>query len=237
MPFLTVLLAVLPPSLQPSFTLSTPPSTPIVSLFSVVSTYLHRAKHSYSSVFGGSTKLIPSHASVDEFFFEIHSLSSFFDNTDDFAFAALELRGLAELRLAYGPTSEAYTHAADKTRAFLEGAINRSDKIHVALLTFTPSVSHSFKRQSEPQPSQAPLPPHHPSPQEPIGSISTCFSTADACTNGTSSCSGRGECVEASKAGRTCFVCTCDVTRTGEGTKVKTETWVGESCERKDISG
>jgi len=55
--------------------------------------------------------------------------------------------------------------------------------------------------------------------------------------NSTSTCSGRGKCVEASKAGRTCFVCNCGKTTTGEGNKIKTDYWAGESCERKDISG
>jgi len=43
--------------------------------------------------------------------------------------------------------------------------------------------------------------------------------------------------VQATKAGRSCFVCTCSVTKTGQGNRVKTEKWVGESCERLDVSG
>jgi len=40
--------------------------------------------------------------------------------------------------------------------------------------------------------------------------------------------------MQASKAGKTCFVCACNQTTTQDG---KTQTWVGEACERKDISG
>jgi len=40
--------------------------------------------------------------------------------------------------------------------------------------------------------------------------------------------------LQASKAGKTCFVCACNQTTTPNG---KTQTWVGDACERKDISG
>jgi len=40
--------------------------------------------------------------------------------------------------------------------------------------------------------------------------------------------------MQASKAGKTCFVCACNQTSTANG---KIQTWVGDACERKDISG
>jgi hypothetical protein len=103
--------------------------------------------------------------------------------------------------------------------------------IHLALLMFSPSTSPR-RRQAQP-PQQSPLPPQSPIPQQPISGVSTCFTSADVCANSTNSCSGRGECLQASKAGRTCFICACSKT-TDKG---KTQTWVGDACERKDISG
>jgi len=100
--------AVLPDSLKPSFKLSIPPSSSISSLTSVITTYLHRAKHSYNSVYDSYPH-----------FTEIHDLQSFFDKAHSSAFAALELHDLAEIRSKYGPESENYILAADMTRAFL----------------------------------------------------------------------------------------------------------------------
>lgn len=219
---------VLPTSLNPSFKLSAQKDTPISSLSSIISTYTHRASLVYSSIFSPSSL----------FTYESSSLSSFFEDAQESAFAALDLSSLAELRESHGSASEEYTSAAGKARALIQTALAQSETIQLAVLSYSPPPSHSHsKRQANPLQSQAPLPPNHPRPQEPHGSISTCFATADACNNGTSTCSGRGQCVEASKAERTCFVCTCGVTKTGEGNSVKTEYWVGESCERKDVSG
>jgi hypothetical protein len=115
-------------------------------------------------------------------------------------------------------------------RAVLESALSKPN-INLALLTFSPSKT-LHRRQAQP-PQQSPLPPPSPIPQQPIGGVSTCFTSVDICTNSTNSCSGRGDCLQASKAGKTCFVCTCSKT-TDKG---KTQTWVGDACERKDISG
>lgn len=165
---------------------------------------------------------------------ELQSLQTFLNSADDSAFATLDLTILIALREQYGSDSLEYERAAESTRAFLQNAVEDVEHLQLAILTYS-SVPTLSKRQSTP--SQVPLPPSHAPPQEPIGSISTCFTSVESCSNGTSSCSGRGQCVQASKSGRTCFVCTCSATKTGEGNKVKTETWVGESCERKDVSG
>lgn len=194
----------------------------------MVSTYIHRARYTYTSVYteGLSTQLE-----------DIDSLSAFFESAERPAFAAVQVRKLSDLRQIYGPTSEQYSHAADKIRAFLKRAYDESDGLHIALLTFSPSSHSLARRDLAPRDPQSPLPPDHPLPQEPIGSISACFTSAGACTNGTNSCSERGKCVQATKSGRTCFVCTCGITRTGEGSQVKTDWWTGQSCERKDVSG
>jgi hypothetical protein len=218
---------VLPPSVLPSFTLASPPSTPIFSLSSVVSTYLQRARHTYASIYteGLSWQLEDTEA-----------LFAFFESAESPAFAAVEIRKLSELRQTYGRTSEQYSHTADNIRAFLKRAFNEHG-LHVALVTFSPPSHSHARREPSPQESQSPLPSDRPPPQEPIGSISTCFVTASACANETNSCSGRGQCVEATKSGRTCYICMCGVTQTGQGSQVKTDRWVGQSCERKDVSG
>ncbi|KAG5637519.1 hypothetical protein H0H81_004270 [Sphagnurus paluster] len=216
---------VLSSSIQPSFKLSTSPETPVESLSSVLSTYLHRAPHSFASIYQDGL----SHQLED-----LESVTTFFKSAETPAFAALEVAKLADLRRSFGPSSYEYAVAADEIRHFLEQTYENADTLHIALLTFAPSSPTLEKRR--PQASQSPLPPNHPPPQEPIGSISTCFTTLDTCTNSTNSCSGRGQCLEATKSGRTCFVCACGVTKTGEGSKLKTDIWVGQSCERKDIS-
>ncbi|KAF7357855.1 hypothetical protein MVEN_00831700 [Mycena venus] len=219
----------IPPSLQSSFRLPTPPSTPISSLSSVISTYLHRAKHAYTSIYSAD----PSSQTRKAWYTaELDSIISFFDNAHGASFAAAELSGLATIRGIHGVDSEEYRSALQVTRKLLDHAIEHNTRI--ALLTFS-SSSHTEAKRAEPEPSQAPFP--RPPPQSPIGSISTCHTTLDACNNATSSCSGRGACASATKSGRTCFVCSCGTTKTGEGKQVKTETWVGESCERKDVSG
>ena len=218
-------IAVLPPSVRPSFKLISPP---ISSLSSVISTYLHRARHTYTSVYTGGLSWRLE---------DVDSLAAFFESAESPAFAAVEVKKFSDLRQTYGSTSEQYLHAADKIRAFLKRAYDESDRLHIALLTYSPSYHSHVRREPAPQDSQSPLPPDHPPPQEPIGSISACFTSVDACTNGTNSCSGRGKCVEASKSGRICFICTCGITRTGRGSQVKTDRWAGQSCERNDISG
>lgn len=214
---------VLADTITPSFKLSVPTPSPISSLSSVISTYLHRAQHAYTSIY--ETQQLG----------DIDSLSAFFESAESPAFAAVEANSLSDLRREYGDASDEYLRATYQLRTFLERAYGQTGSLHVALLTYSPSLPTHDKRQ--PQSSQSPLPPNSPPPQEPIGGISTCFTSANACTNGTGSCSGRGQCVAASKSGRTCYICTCGVTKTGEGSNVKTDTWVGQSCERKDVSG
>lgn len=188
---------------------------------------MNQAKQTYASVL----ELTASSSTIEQ-------VSAFYDSATESKFAAMHLDALSAIREKHGRNSEEYAATAVDIRSFLEAALEQSETLQIAILTYSLSsrFSHS-KRQSNPLQSQAPLPSNRPTPQEPIGSISTCFSTLDACTNRTSTCSGRGQCMEASKGGRTCFVCACGVTTTGEGNKRKTQTWVGESCERKDISG
>jgi len=215
-----ILPVILPDSLGLAFTLEMPSSTPVHSLSSVVSTYLHRASHSFTSVFPNRQFCAPD---------DVRNLVSFFDTAEEPAFAAIDL---SSLRLSQA--KEELSDIAHELRSFL-AQIAQDDRYNLAILTYATPSSTSFAKRHENLEGQEPLPSTAP-PQLPIGGISTCFASLNACNDGTTSCSGRGQCVKASKAGRTCFVCTCGVTKTGEGKDLKTEYWAGEKCERKDIS-
>jgi hypothetical protein len=193
----------------------------IQSLDSVASTYLGRAAHTYASVFE-SWKLDNTDAVL-----------SFLDAAERPAFAALDVSKLQDLRQLHGSQSKEYQNFAAEVRQFLEEVVNNQPNLNVAILTYGSSSLES--RQEVPRQSQNPFP-DRPLPQEPIGAISTCFTTTDACQNSTNSCSGRGKCVEASKGGRSCFVCACGVTTKGDGPTLETTKWAGESCERQDVS-
>jgi len=235
---------VLPPSVEQSFTLRT--NDYMTSPSSIVSTYLHKAHHAYSYIYSAFSAQppptpqlldlfsIPS-PSTDQFLAELTTVTDFLDSSSDSdhdSFAAVELKGLSEIAHDFGRKSDQYVLAARATRALIESAMSQSS-IHLALLTFSSAVPSAYaKRQeaAEASPQQSP----HASPQQPIGSMSTCFNSADICEEATAGCSGKGECVSASKAGMTCFVCACKVTISDKGRK---EAWAGEACERKDISG
>ncbi|KAL1672912.1 hypothetical protein EV122DRAFT_271160 [Schizophyllum commune] len=208
---------------KPSFRI---PAPPVDSLYSVISTYLNRARHAFSSVFDGSD--LPSWtkdglSSLVEF---TRSASAAGENF----FAAMECTTLRDIRHAHGKDSAEYATAVAQIRDLLAG------NHRIAVISFPRGSASNLKRAPSPQESQSPFPPSRPPPQSPIGSVSTCFEDADVCSNSTDSCSGHGSCVQASKTGRTCFVCACAATKTGEGLQTKTEYWAGDSCERKDVS-
>ncbi|TFK70623.1 hypothetical protein BDN72DRAFT_870234 [Pluteus cervinus] len=213
--------AVLPDSIRPSFILATP--EPVFSLSSVISTYLHRARNSYDFVYDAWSLR------------NQHSLKEFYENAATPAFAAVELSHLKQLRERFGRASEQYKQAAASIREVLQEASDDLGNWRIAALTFDSQAAHTMFKRS-PAPEQSPFSPRPP-PQEPMGALSTCFTSLDSCSDATNSCSGRGQCVGATKAGRTCFICACNATKTGEGAQTKTDYWVGESCERKDISG
>ncbi|KAF5374564.1 hypothetical protein D9757_010170 [Collybiopsis confluens] len=216
--------AILPSSLLPLFKLSGPTYSRVQSLSSVLRTYLHRARHTYSTIYESNLSIQnPS---------KFSELQEVLDGASGSAFATLDLTPLVDLRQGFDSDSVEYQRAVESTRVFLRNALEIGHELQLAILTYSSGPSHT-KRQT---PSQVPFPSHAP-PQQPIGSVSTCFASENACSNATDSCSGRGQCVEASKSGRTCFVCACSASKTGKGNQVKTEHWVGESCERKDVSG
>jgi hypothetical protein len=214
------------------------------SLTSLVSSYLHRATHAYSLVYSDLSippEGIPRTLDIfsaptpanEAFLAEISTLFSFVEPSTDIRddkFASLELTGLSQLATTYGRSSEQYQLAARTLKAVLE-ATTADPKNHIALLTYTPSPI-TDKRQAQP-PQQSSLPAPQLIAGPPARRLATCLATADACFNATSDCFGHGQCVSTINAGRECFVCACSETKSTSG---KTESWVGEMCQKKDIS-
>ena len=226
---------VIPKKLDPTFEI--PSTSSVTSLDSLISTFLHRAPFTYSQIFSEAS--YPAHGvprlldifsvpstSTRTFMSEISTLLDFVESDSTSGrFGAFELKGLGEIQRAFGSDSEQYRVAADSLRAIIQSAIAKGS-INLAVLTHSPD-SHGKRA-----PQQSPIP--SPLPNQPISSISTCYDSEETCGDATSSCSGRGQCVEVSKAGRTCFICACAATKDSKG---RTENWAGESCERKDVSG
>ncbi|KAI0339977.1 hypothetical protein BDW22DRAFT_1335508 [Trametopsis cervina] len=237
---------VLPSTLRSTFEL---PSPAVDSLTPLVRSYLHRATQVYPTVASESSSLYSSKAAqfIDIFSAPteanqafISSASALVDYLDALdsqspsssnapeSFGAFELSGLKGLAEQYGVNSESYRTAVAFIQSVFASALAHND-LHLVVVTY-PTDSSLYQRQTDDP--QSPLPIPHPA--EPIGSVSTCFQSADVCTNSTGGCSGHGECVAATKAGRTCYVCTCLSSRNEKGQK---EDWAGQACERKDVSG
>lgn len=209
----------------------------MTSLDSLVSTFLHRAPSTYSQILSEAS--YPAHGvprlldifsvpsiSTGTFMSEMSTLLDFVDSDSTSGrFGAFELKGLGEIQRAFGSGSEQYRVAADSLRTVIQSAAAKGS-INLAVLT------HASDTHAKRIPQQSPVP--SPLPNQPISSISTCYDSQETCGDATSSCSGHGQCVEVSKAGRTCFICACAATKDSKG---RTQDWAGEACERKDISG
>ena len=238
-------LVVLASVLSPTFSL---PSPPMDSLYPLIQTYIHRASELYTNLFtefspvSTSSRLplldifsAPTQANR-KFITSVASLVDYLDakSTSDSGyenFAAFELNGLSDLAAQYGEDSESYQTAVKTLQAVFTSAMAHPD-LKFAALTFVPATA-AWKRADDDEP-QTPMNPPAAPPAAPISAISGCFTSTDACANATDSCSGHGECVAATKLGRTCYVCACGVTVDDKGRK---EDWAGQACERKDVSG
>lgn len=218
------------------------------SLYPLVETYVHRASELYTNVYTDFSPISsPSRTRLLDIFSApttanrkfITSLSALVDYLDaetssSFGyenFAGFELVGLSDLASQYGTRSESYQTAVKALQAVFASAMRRKD-LKFAVLTFAPASAAS-KRADDDDPQTPMVPPAAP-PAAPISAISGCFASAATCSNATDSCSGHGECVAATKLGRTCYVCACAATVNEKGRK---EDWAGQACERKDISG
>lgn len=211
-------------------------------------TYLNRARHFFthtSSVLSQTPApsrildvftLDPS-AESESFVAAFSSLVEYVEEeqSQESSFGAFDLTSLHSLCAKHGQTSVQCEMGQIALRGALQIAISQPN-LHLAIVTL-PSVASAPFYVVKRQPPQSPFPPNTPtaSPQLPISGISTCFTSEALCNSGTSSCSGRGSCVAASKMGRTCYLCACNATIISEDGKA--ESWVGDSCERKDVSG
>ncbi|EJF55817.1 hypothetical protein DICSQDRAFT_113841 [Dichomitus squalens LYAD-421 SS1] len=226
--------AVIPHSLKKS-TFSISPTPTADSLSVLIPTYIDRAHHVYSHVYEPTIPFAPHESTAA-------SLQVFADLKDflegDYPvdrFAAFDFTSLTASLKAAPETDHEQVHEAHKVlREILKDLAERDD-VKLAIVSVPSSHSHHSGRthgHSKRQPQQSPLP--LPRPGEPIAAISTCHASAETCGNATDACSGRGACVAATKAGKTCFVCACSATTDPKGRK---EHWAGSACERQDVSG
>ena len=209
------------------------------TLSEIIQTSLYHAPLAFSHVFDGSNSptitfsplldIMNVSPPTETFVSELSSLVEFLeaDHLSWDRFGAFRITGLRRIANAYGRDSEQYTTAAASLNAALRSVVGKP-QLNLVIFTY-PAVQAPLvqKRQDQsPLPSQAPVPP--------IGSDALCFVSEEICSNSTDSCSGHGTCVQANKAGRTCFACACQATRDSEE---RTEYWAGSKCERKDVSG
>ena len=165
---------------------------------------------------------------TETFVSELSALVAFVES-DDLSldrFGAFRITGLRTIVDAYGRESEQYTAAAAYLTAALRSALTKPH-LNMVILAFPDGPAGIERRQD-----QSPLP--SPVPIPPVDSDALCFTTEEACSNSTDSCSGHGACVEVNKAGRTCYTCSCEATKDSNG---RTQYWAGSKCEREDVSG
>ena len=227
-------LDVLPPTLVPNFSFSEPTRGFLPAL---LRSFNQRATHAFSYVYAKPS--LPSHgvsrvldmflsptAANEAFLAEMTTLTDYIEApaTID-RFAGIQLASIHQLATAYGPESEQYQLATQAVRSTIEAAL--SDKsIRLALVTYQPSPV--LKRSAQLHGS-LPL-----KTRQTLSRPGVCYASESACLNGTNACSGHGSCVNTMREGNECFACACMATKSDSGT---TQTWVGQSCERQDISG
>jgi hypothetical protein len=170
---------------------------------------------------------------IETFVSELSAFVAFLES-DDLSwdrFGAFRMTGLRIIVDVYGRESEQYALAASSVTAALRSALSKKPHLNVVIFTHPQTrpegVGCMKKRQD-----QSPLP--SPVPLPPVGSDTLCFTSEEVCSNSTDSCTGHGTCVEARRAGRTCFTCACEATQDSAG---RTQYWAGRKCERKDVSG
>ncbi|KAI0029473.1 hypothetical protein K488DRAFT_80151 [Vararia minispora EC-137] len=207
----------------------------------LMSNLLSRAEHVYTHVTGilkpDPSAYIPTfpatldlfsapHPSTELFLSSLSPVVAFLEEPTTGKFGVFSVRGLDAIATSYGKDSDRYRLAVETLRATLSSALVHPT-LRLVVLT-SPVVSHIAghdKRQNGPTSVATP-------PQ--LVSDAVCFASEDACTNATGGCSGHGSCAPAHKAGKECFVCACTTTKSETG---RTQSWVGASCERQDVSG
>ena len=214
-------------------------SSPASTFSRIIQTSLQRATLAFSHVFDASSgpkntfipllDIMNVSPSTETFVSELSALIVFLES-DDLSwdrFGAFHITGLRTIADTYGRESEQYTLAAASLAAALRSALGKQPHLNMVVFTYPETRAGVERRQD-----QSPLP--SPVPLPPVGSDALCFTSEEVCANSTDACSGHGTCVEANKAGRTCFTCACEATSDSAG---RTQYWAGSRCERKDVSG
>ncbi|KAF8326627.1 uncharacterized protein EI90DRAFT_2929991 [Cantharellus anzutake] len=162
----------------------------------------------------------------------VNAIEASADVEHENSFLAFTINGLKHIEKEHGRSSDVYKAAVRILKGIISKVGEMSKKQKLALLVIPDEESRLISRSSkvddtkrEPEASERSIPIVH--------SKSQCFTSAEACTNATSSCSGRGECIKTTRAGKSCFSCSCHPTTDQYG---RTITWAGQMCERKDIS-
>ncbi|KAF8322249.1 hypothetical protein DL93DRAFT_2072140 [Clavulina sp. PMI_390] len=140
---------------------------------------------------------------------------------DDVKFTGLQLQGLSQIEHEHGRNSEVYHNAAKALQGVFSHAGLKTRK--VAILVH-PSDQQQLYSRADTKLKHGVIP---------IFSSSQCFTSADSCTNSTSSCSGHGSCIQVSRADKTCWSCACGSTTDSKGRKTS---WAGSSCQKQDYS-
>ncbi|KAL4073709.1 hypothetical protein J3A83DRAFT_2601546 [Scleroderma citrinum] len=224
---------VLPSAFVPNFSFSEPTGDYLPTL---LKTYNRRATHAFSYVYAEPSLpsqgvprtldifLAPTPAN-EAFLAEISALSDYIEApSGSDRFAGLHLTSIPQLATSYGRDSEQYQLATHAVRSTIETALSNKS-IRLALVTHLPSL---VRKRSPYLHSSFPLNTRKSLPRPGV-----CYTSELACLNGTSACSGHGLCMSTISGGNECFACACETTKLGQ----KTQTWVGQSCERQDISG
>ncbi|KAI6037590.1 hypothetical protein EDC04DRAFT_2127046 [Pisolithus marmoratus] len=227
-------LDILPPALVPTFSF-TEPSKDYLPTFLKMCT--RRAARAFSYILASRkvpTEGVPrsldtfsSPTPVNEVFLaEFSTLTDYIEANVD-RFAGLQLTSIPQLAVSYGRESQSYQLAAGAVRSAIEAAL--SDRsVRFALLTYTPRSPQKrtpqFSQQS-PAPSNA----QQTSTRQPT----VCYASEYACLNETNACSGHGSCLSTTSQQGECFVCFCETSKSESG---QTQVWVGDVCERQDVS-
>lgn len=194
--------------------------------------------------------LEPTEVSQSKFLDEFTMIRSFME---------VVLPGLPEDGMAYCHAPQLEALIAEKGVKSAEAKV--AEKLYSHLLRHTPSSIKSTilllpqsSESSHAKREEKPLSIIQPSPSSsssldsdfsssPIsakqilgsGPIARCHATKDACESSTANCSGRGTCAKAVQAGsNSCWTCSCKQPVRKDG--VKTTSWGGAACQKKDIS-
>ncbi|KAI6002935.1 hypothetical protein EDD15DRAFT_1440776 [Pisolithus albus] len=225
---------VLPPTLLPNFSFNEP-SEDYLSAFLKMCT--RRATHVFSHIFASrsvSTQGVPRALDIfsaptpvnEAFLGEISTLTDYIDAHVD-RFAGLHITSIPRLAVSYGRESELYLLATRAVRGAVEAAL--SDRsVRFALLTYT---SSSAQKRAPQLSQQSPNPATVQQTSTRLPKV--CYASEYACLNGTNACFGHGSCLSTTTQAGECFVCSCETTKSESG---QTQIWVGDMCERQDVS-